>query len=449
MPLATGGMAQVWVAKQTGELGFSRIVALKTIRPDLAEDESFRRMFLEEARMASRIRHANVVEVLDLGEEGPILFQAMPLIEGDSMTGLMRRWHRQGNAGGLPVPIVVRIVADAATGLHAAHTLSDEDGIALELVHRDVSPHNILVALDGSAKIADFGIAKALGRMVDETEPGQIKGKFAYLAPEQVARKPLDRRADVFALGIVLWEALTGKRLFRGEDAMDTVQKVLHMEIPDPRVLSPGIPPMVAQIALRALERDADKRFWTASELADALDAAARHAGVAASTKDVAALVKVLAGADLEAQRVTVRELARGGGSNPTPSLPRSPPGAEPTGATTFATTDRRTSLVAPPRKPRALLAVLGVAGAVIAFGAMAIFAMGPREKAPAQPASAASVEREAPSAIEPAGVAPAASATVSASATASLPPAPKTRTAPPPTPPVTPRPKFGNPYGR
>ncbi|HEX3344281.1 MAG TPA: serine/threonine-protein kinase, partial [Polyangiaceae bacterium] len=218
--LASGGMAQVFIARLAGQHGFERLVALKTMRPEHAESDAFRRMFLDEAQLAARIRHVNVVEVLDLGDEQGIVYQAMTLVEGDSVAALLRR-RRQLGARGLPHGVAARIVADVLSGLHAAHELTDADGRALHIVHRDVSPQNVLVSVDGIAKIADFGIAKARLRLADETDAGQIKGKFAYMAPEQLERRTTDRRADVFSTGVMLWEALTGKRLFGGIDLIE------------------------------------------------------------------------------------------------------------------------------------------------------------------------------------------------------------------------------------
>jgi serine/threonine-protein kinase len=311
--MGSGGMAQVWVARQSGDLGFRRLVALKLIRPDHAASGSFRRMFLDEARIASRIHHANVVEVLDLGEDGPIVFQAMALVEGDSVAGLLRRQQAREGGPGLPVPVALRIVIDALTGLHAAHELTDEDGVPMGIVHRDVSPQNILVGLDGVAKIADFGVAKAIGRLAEETEAGQLKGKFAYLSPEQVERQPPDRRSDVFAAGIVLWEALTGERLFRGEDALESLALVRSRPVPDPRKHVDGLAPEVAVATLRALEREPARRFATAAQMADTLEEAARAAGLLASAKAVGSLVTELAGRDVECMREAVSAVCRSG----------------------------------------------------------------------------------------------------------------------------------------
>jgi serine/threonine-protein kinase len=298
-------MAEVWAARQLGELGFSRIVALKMILPELEQDAAFRKMFLEEARLASRIRHANVVEVLDLGEAGPLVYQAMPLLDGDSLSGLGERWQAMGRTGGIPEGILVRIMCDALAGLHAAHELTDEHGNSLYVIHRDVSPQNILVGLDGVARIADFGVAKALGRLADETEAGQIKGKYGYLAPELVERKPADRRSDVFSAGVVLWEALTRARLFKGQDAIETLERVRALDVPDPRTINPSVSAVTAAAAMRALERRPENRFATAAEMAETLNEAARSIGA----KEVSALVRELVGAAPRAcgQEETVR----------------------------------------------------------------------------------------------------------------------------------------------
>jgi eukaryotic-like serine/threonine-protein kinase len=447
LPLATGGMAQVWVARQTGELGFSRIVAVKTIRPDLAEDGSFRRMFLDEARVASRIRHANVVEVLDLGEDRGAVYQAMSLVEGDSLAGLLRRSLRENPKRGLPVSAVLRIVADAAHGLHAAHTLTDDDGVPLELVHRDVSPHNVLVGMDGVAKISDFGIAKALARLSDETEPGQIKGKFSYMAPEQLAREPLDCRADVFSLGVVLWEALTGTRLFRGEDAMDSVQKVLHAKIPDPRELCPALPPIVSEIALRALSRDRVQRFPTAAAMAGALESAGRHAGGIASASDVGALVARLAGPDVESMRAAVREATRSGRTTVPVTAPVEAPPASEGSAATFAPTTGKTSRPFPGRNRLLMAAFASVA--IAAFGILFVRKGAGTAEAPAPPKVSSAVTASSSASTAPSAEAPPAALPSSVPAVVSPPPPPKTPGKKPPPAGGTPRPKFDNPYGR
>lgn len=318
VPIAQGGMAEVWIARLLGDLGFSRVVAIKTIRPEYAEDPSFRKSFLEEARIAARISHANVIELLDLGEEGPILFQVMKLIEGDSLSKLLRHYHERldnplESRGGLPASIVVHILLDALAGLHAAHEVTDEDGVPMQLVHRDVSPHNVLLGVDGVARISDFGVAKALGRLVDETEAGQIRGKPGYLAPEQIDRRPLDRRTDIFAAGIVLWEMLTGKRLFRSDEGKAPIADLKEGLIPDPRMYTPTLPAAVAEVLMRALRRDPSERFATAAEMSDSLETAARISGVSGSTREVADFVGKYCAHKVLEQRAMIRKAIRGG----------------------------------------------------------------------------------------------------------------------------------------
>ena len=303
--IASGGMAQVWSAQQTGEFGFRRACAVKVIRPEYATSASFRRMFLDEARLASRIHHPHVVEVFDLGEAGPIVYQAMELVKGCTLAKLLIRaagGESSGSRPGLDTGIVCRIIADMATGLHAAHELTDEAGHALKLVHRDVSPQNILVSVDGMAKIADFGIAKAFGRLTDETEAGQLKGKLSYLSPEMAERRGVDRRSDVFASGIVMWEALTGRRLFRGEDAVDTLARVRETVVPDPREIAPDVPAPVVEVVLRALERDPDRRYPTAAELSDAIEEAALASKRRIGAKQLAARVSEVLGVEVTSQ---------------------------------------------------------------------------------------------------------------------------------------------------
>jgi serine/threonine protein kinase len=310
--IATGGMAHVWVARQRGEFGFARTVAIKVIRPEQARNATFRRMFLDEARLAAGISHPNVIHVLDLGEQDDVVFLAMELVEGATLAQLLG-WGAAGEPEALtrlPPGIVARIVAEMAAGLHAAHELTDEGGTPLHLVHRDVSPQNILVSLDGVAKIADFGIAKAFGRRTAETEAGQVKGKWSYLSPEQIRREPLDRRSDVFSAGIVLWEALAGRRLFRGEDVLDTVERVKGAPIPDPCAIAPDVPAGLAQVALKALERDPVRRFQTAAELSDALEEAARGAGVTSTGKQLGEFVAARAGGDVSDRRAAIADAA-------------------------------------------------------------------------------------------------------------------------------------------
>jgi serine/threonine-protein kinase len=415
-------MAEVWAARQLGELGFSRIVALKMILPELAEDAAFRKMFLEEARLASGIRHANVVEVLDLGEAGSIVFQAMPLLDGDSLSGLQRRWQALGRRGGLPEGLLLRILCDALAGLHAAHELRDEEGHPLQVVHRDVSPQNILVGLDGVARIADFGVAKALGRLAEETEAGQIKGKYGYLAPELVERRPADRRSDLFSAGVVLWEALTCTRLFKGQDAIETLDRVRNLEIPDPRSVNAEVSPAVAEATMRALARQPEERYATAAGMADALNHAARSIGATVTTNEVSAFV---------------RELVSSAGSEHAH--------AEPALTTVAATVAAEPTQRDAPARSRTLFWLGATAVIAVAIGgaALARGRMKPEVRAPADAVPAVTeVIPRAPPVPAPSDSAASAPLATPAVSTRAVPTSRRPQT-------PMPKPKFGNPYDR
>ncbi|HEY2370147.1 MAG TPA: serine/threonine-protein kinase, partial [Polyangiaceae bacterium] len=274
-------------------------------------------MFLDEARLAARIRHPNVVPTLDLqhGSEGPYL--VMEFVEGESLLGLLRQTVKANKP--MPAGIAIRVVLDALAGLHAAHELKGDLGESLNLVHRDVSPHNILVGVDGVARIVDFGIARAEER-IGTTRDGQVKGKLAYMAPEQSTSEPVDRRVDVFTAGIVLWECLTGRRLFRGQTDAEVLRNLLEKPIPKLREVSPGYPQALEDVVARALNRDRDARFDTAAEFAEELEKASEGLGVA-SSKQVAAYVKDVAGELIDAMMRRVRAFQEGAKVTPTSAL--------------------------------------------------------------------------------------------------------------------------------
>ncbi|WP_394838405.1 serine/threonine protein kinase [Pendulispora rubella] len=314
--LGAGGMAEVWVAVRRGGFGFRQVFAIKMIRPEYAKDPAFRAMFLNEARLASHVRHTNVLPVLDLGEEGETVYQAMPLVEGESVAALVKRLARTQLPPQLPLGAALRICIDVARGLHAAHEARDEAGQRLELVHRDVSPHNILVGVDGVAKVADFGIAKAFGLAhTGNGEADAIIGKRAYRAPE---RGVLDRRADIFSLGVVLWELLTGERLFQGTEATSFLAKAPH--VPDVRTHRPDISAAIAETAARALAADVAARYPSAEDFADAMERAARADEIDLSSKIVGSLVTPAADAD-ETHAPTTSSLPRPSSRRTWPAL--------------------------------------------------------------------------------------------------------------------------------
>jgi serine/threonine protein kinase len=306
--LAAGGMATVFLARALGAAGFHRLVAIKLLHAHVAADQQFIAMFLDEARLAARIRHPNVVPTVDLqdGPEGHYL--VMEYVEGDSLLGLLRQSAKNNKP--MPAGIAIRVVLDALAGLHAAHELTGDQGEPLHLVHRDVSPHNILIGVDGVGRIVDFGVARAEERL-GTTRDGQVKGKLSYMAPEQTANEPVDRRADVFTAGIVLWECLSGRRLFRGQSDAEVLRHLLDSPIPRLRDVSPAYPPALDDVCARALRRDPDERFDTAAEFAEELERAAEPLGIA-SQKQVGAYVRQVAGEVVDSIQRRVRAFSEG-----------------------------------------------------------------------------------------------------------------------------------------
>ena len=302
--LASGGMASVYIARAQGVAGFERLVAIKVLHPHLAYEQEFISMFLDEARLAARIRHMNVVPTLDISDSpGDGYFLVMEYIEGNHLGALLGRAAKKGET--LPRPFVCRVLVDTLQGLGAAHRLTDEHGTPLKLVHRDVSPHNILVGTDGIARLTDFGVAKADVRMAS-TRAGQFKGKLSYMAPEQASSNETDQRSDLFSVGIILWESLTGRRLFKGESNAATLNKLLNDTIVKPSELWPELEPF-DDVVMKALSRSPDGRFQSADEFGEALDNVAGRAGVA-KTRDVAEVVRSLDADKLQAERQRVRD---------------------------------------------------------------------------------------------------------------------------------------------
>ena len=287
-PIASGGMATVWLARLRGKRGFEKLYAIKTIRTELVDDTTFQEMFLDEARLASRIQHPNVAQILDLGEQETVLFIVMEWVDGDSLAKIRKVLSKRRAV--LPVGVSLRVLADACAGLHAAHELRDENGEPLDLVHRDVSPQNILVSTVGAAKVIDFGIAKAHGRKQGETRTGVVKGKIQYLAPEQVKKgAKVDRRTDIWALGVCLQELVVGKAPYGDDDDVEVIRKLMTDEMPP---VVEGIPEPIQKVLDRCLGFDPDVRFPTAAGLQRALEAAMKELGEATTTEDVAAFLR-------------------------------------------------------------------------------------------------------------------------------------------------------------
>jgi eukaryotic-like serine/threonine-protein kinase len=306
--LAAGGMAIVYVARVQSVAGFERLVAIKVLHANLAHEDEFIRMFLDEARLAASIRHPNVVPTIDISDsEEAGFFIVMEYIEGDHLGALLSSAHKAEEI--LPLPITLRIIADALGGLGAAHDLCDDSGKSLHLVHRDVSPHNIMVGRDGVVRLTDFGVAKAEDRLT-HTRDGQVKGKLAYMAPEQAACGRTDLRSDLFSMGVILWECATGQRLFRAENTGATLHKLLHDVIPAPSSVDPQLAPLDALLG-RALAREPAQRFQTAEEFAQAIEDVAPALGGLASLRGVARVVKHHTAAKLKREKKLIDDALR------------------------------------------------------------------------------------------------------------------------------------------
>jgi serine/threonine-protein kinase len=265
-PIARGGMGSVELVLRR-EGSFRRLYAIKRLLPHLQDDESVRVMFLDEARVAGLVRHPNVVSVLDYGEDDDGPFLVMDYVEGMSLGNVLRITARR--MGRIPLQIALRIMAQACEGLHAAHEVNAPDGSPLELVHRDLSPQNILVGFDGVVRVTDFGVAKALGQS-NATAEGVLKGKFGYMSPEQLRFEPLDRRSDLFSLGVVLYEVLSGERLYG--NGTDGVRALLDAPPPDIGDERPDVPPAIVELSVQLLAKDPARRPATAREVARRLE---------------------------------------------------------------------------------------------------------------------------------------------------------------------------------
>ena len=273
--LGRGGQAEVYLAIRRGPAGFSKLVVIKSIRPEMEDDPRFKDALLSEARLAARLHHPNVVQTLEVGDDGGRCYIAMEFLDGQPLHKVVRSARASGGVG---LPLAAAIVSDMLAGLHCAHELRDWDGRSLEVIHRDVSPQNVFITYEGEVKLVDFGIAKA-ATGGEVTQAGIIKGKAAYMAPEQALGLPIDRRVDVYAAGIILWELLSGRRLFMA-DTPESAQKLLSNSTPPVASVASEIPPPIAAVADKALARERDQRFATAAEMREALESALEKSGV-------------------------------------------------------------------------------------------------------------------------------------------------------------------------
>jgi eukaryotic-like serine/threonine-protein kinase len=401
--IASGGMATVHYGRMSGPAGFSRTVAVKRLHAQYAKAPEFASMLVDEARIAARVQHPNVVPTVDVVSEDAEMLLVMEYVHGVTLAQLIR----EVVGAPVPFPIAVGIVCGALYGLHAAHEARSEAGELLGVVHRDVSPQNILVGTDGVPRVADFGIAKAIGRL-QTTQDGQLKGKTAYMAPEQIRGRPVDRRTDVYAAAVVLWETLAGRRLFSGESPMAVCNAVLESPVPKVSLVRHDAPAALDAAVAKGLSRDPTERFATAREMAVALEMAVRPA----SAREIGEWVETSAPAMLamradlvariEASSVHTREgseIAAGsavlGGSDTDP----------------HTTSSHVSDAFRKPRRRPRLPLVLGTGATLLVVGATALLTMQrspvlPRAESPVASSDVAALP-DSSSAAEPAAAVP------------------------------------------
>jgi serine/threonine-protein kinase len=341
-------MATVHYGRLLGPVGFSRTVAIKRLHPQFAQDPEFVTMFLDEARLAGRIRHPNVVATLDVVASSNEIFLVMDYVHGESLARIVREVVAHGTL--IPLPIALRIATDALQGLHAAHEARDERGVPLNIVHRDISPQNILVGVDGAARLVDFGVAKAAGQG-QTTREGQIKGKLGYMAPEQLRAGKVTRQTDIHAFATVLWEMLAGRRLFLGETEADTIAKVVQHVITPVSAVVPDIPPAVDAVLAKGLAESLEARYATAREMCLALG----ECGPVASTMQVADWVQSQVHDLIETRAQVVSEIERSQEhSQPRSDPPKGADGTAKEWVTRLAQPDarERVTVATPPQGP-------------------------------------------------------------------------------------------------
>ncbi len=421
--LASGGMATVYVARAIGAAGFQRLVAIKRLHAHIAGDAQFVEMFLDEARLAARIRHPNVVPTLDLDNGDDGLYLAMEFVEGDSLLGLLKNSAKRGEP--IPASIALRIMIDTLHGLDAAHDLKDDRGQPLNPVHRDVSPHNILVGTDGVARITDFGVARAEER-VTSTRDGQIKGKLSYMAPETTTGEGFDRRADLFSAAIVLWETLTSRRLFKGANDLEVLRQLSLAPIPHIRDIDPTLPRSLDAVVAKGLQRDPAARYATAAEFADELESAGEAVGIA-GPRAVSAFVKTMSAERIDELAATVRAWTEGegkrrlvvieGAAAPAVEADAQDTAIRDTGPNRSAPALTNTSVVpAPqPRSARRAMVIAVVAAGLVVLGAL-IASVTLSVVGPAPQSAAATIAATTPP--TPAAIAPSVAPTVDAPVT-------------------------------
>jgi serine/threonine protein kinase len=386
--LAHGGMGDVYLGAAQGPAGFSKLMVIKVLRAALADDEQFLTMFLEEARLAARLNHPNVVQTVEVGVEGRHHFLAMEYLEGQSLQRLRQRVAKEHP---FPLGPHLRILVEALNGLHYAHELVDIDGHALNIVHRDATPHNLFVTYDGQVKLVDFGIAKAMDSSL-ETRTGELKGKIGYMPPEQASSERVDRRADVFAMGVMVWEAAVGRRLWKGLNEVAIMHELVMGKIPSPREIDPRVPIELEEICQRALARRPEDRYPTAADFAADLERFLVTIGDRTTTRDIARIVSDAFDSDrrelreiIDGQLRMLRQgdsavasgpmpklssAALGGGGTPSVSLAQPSAAQLDRGVAPSYTAGGTASVAAVPKKgvPLVAGAAIAVAAAIVGF---------------------------------------------------------------------------------
>jgi serine/threonine-protein kinase len=420
--LGHGGMADVYLAVAEGPVGFNKLVVIKKMKPELAEDPDALTMFLDEARLAARLSHPNIVQTYEIGHEGNQYFIAMEYLEGKALQAARSATH-----GGMPLPAQLRVLSDVLAGLDYAHELRDFDGTALRVVHRDVSPQNVFITYQGSIKLVDFGIAKAVDSS-QQTRTGVVKGKVTYMAPEQAHGRAVDRRADLFSVGILIWEAVVGRRIWKGIPDITIVHELLNARIPVLRSAAPDVAPEIERIVSRALAPDPEERFSSAAEMHEALEAVIATMPERPTARDVGAALSARFAEDRARVRSVVETQlgnVRWSGVNPrvtSSALPSVGTPMAPTPSTSRVMKHEGTpssagSLTAPsfplgpqPTRRAPVLAFALVGGAALAglvFGARALLMKSGEHPITADATRASSAAAVAPDPPPPAATAP------------------------------------------
>lgn len=366
--LASGGMATVHFGRLSGPVGFSRTVAIKRLHPHFAKDPEFVTMFLDEARLCGRIRHPNVVPTLDVVTTQNEIFIVMEYVAGEALSKLIKAAQAKNTP--IPPKVAATIISSVLHGLHAAHQTKNEHGQELGIIHRDVSPQNVLVGADGTARVLDFGVAKAAGRL-QTTRDGQLKGKIAYMPPEQLSGAQVTKQVDIYAASVVLWETLTGRRLFDGETEAITLARAIEGQVDPPSMYNASIGPAVDAIVLRGLSREPNMRFGTAREMALAIE---QTIGLS-SPSEIGEWVEMLVGDELQRRAQTIAEIEVAS-LQPTSKLKinvAKPQAAEMPSQVSSISVSRPAVTVVPPRRVRtakllaSVFAVLALVGGVLA----------------------------------------------------------------------------------